>query len=64
MCCGNRKPINTQSGTLVPCPGGDKTFKPDAFVIAQKFGLDLCSITGTGLGGLVLRQDVDRALGR
>jgi len=36
----------------------------DAWVIARKFGLDPCSVTGTGRGGIVTRQDVDRALGR
>lgn len=62
-CCGDRKPL-PQDGPYVDCPDGRKMFAPDAYVIAQKFGLNMCGITGTGKDGKVLRQDVNRVLGR
>lgn len=63
MCCGGRRTPPAHE-PHVDCPDGRKDFRPDALLIAQKNNLDLCSITGTGKGGLVLRQDVERLLGR
>ncbi len=43
------------------CGGKVKTFAPDAWVILNKFGIDPCSVPGTGQDGLVTRMDAERA---
>ncbi len=63
MCCRN---VRAQAGhePHADCPDGRRNFKPDAWLVVERFGLDPCRITGTGRGGLVLRQDVERAMER
>ena len=59
MCCGGKvAPVREPN---IVCNGVAKFFAPGAWVIARKFGLDLCSIPGTGRKGLVTRYDVERA---
>lgn len=58
-CCGARPQPDPRQSPGLECDDGWKPFAPDAWIIAQKRGLPLCSITGTGKSGLVLRQDVE-----
>jgi len=65
MCCGGgRRRPEPGHEPHADCAGARKDFQADAWLIAVKNGLDLCSIHGSGAGGLVLRGDVERALGR
>lgn len=58
MCCGAKiAPVREPS---IVCDGEPRDFAPDAWVIAQKFGIDPCSIPGTGRNGLVTRWDVEK----
>ena len=65
MCCGGKggRAIAAHE-PHADCRDGRKDFNSVAYLIATKNGLDLCSIAGTGARGLVLREDVLRALGR
>ena len=61
-CCGGGpRPLNPAREPRVRCGDEWKTFAPVAWVIVEKFGIDPCSVTGTGKGGLVLRADAERA---
>ena len=66
MCCGGGPlKMPPRREPYVDCPdGATRTFAADAWLIAQKNGVVPCSLTGTGLEGLVTRRDVLRALGR
>ena len=59
MCCGGKVAPVPEPNII--CSGAPKFFASDAWVIAQKFGIDPCSIPGTGRNGLVTRWDVERA---
>jgi len=59
MCCGAKvAPVREPN---IVCDGVMRFFVPSAWVIARKFGLDPCSIPGTGRNGMVTRDDVERA---
>ena len=63
-CCGGTTATLKQPPRREPyvqCDGEFKTFAPDAWIIVRRKGLDPCSVTGTGLDGLVTRQDAERA---
>ena len=65
MCCGGgrRRPEPIREPN-VNCDGVIVPFMADAYLMATRRGLDLCSITPTGQGGkIVNRMDVLRALG-
>ena len=65
MCCGGgiRRPEPVREPN-VNCDGRIVVYMPDAYQMAVRRGLDLCSIAPTGQGGkLVNRMDVLRALG-
>lgn len=62
-CCGGGKAVPA-GDPVVYCGGVRVEFKGDAWIMVHKRGLDPCSVRGTGRDGLVLRQDVLRALGR
>jgi len=65
MCCGGGSGSTLKSPPkrepYVVCGGADKVFAPDAYVIVVKFGIDPCSVPGTGLDGIVTRMDAERA---
>ena len=62
------------SGAVAPAParvtaagppgGGRVQVSPLAKALAQKLGVDLATVAGTGPGGLVTKQDVERAAER
>ena len=61
-CCGGgTRPLVGRREPNVLCGGTYKIFAADAWVIVTKFGIDPCSVAGTGADGLVLRQDAERA---
>ena len=62
-CCGKGGAVPV-GDPVVDCSGERREFKGDAWIMVHKHGLDPCSVRGTGFNGLVLRQDVLRALGR
>jgi len=66
MCCGGTSAKLKSPPAREPyvnCGGTVKTYAPDAWVIVQKFGINPCSVAGTGMDGLVTRQDAERAKG-
>ena len=61
-CCGGgtRKLVPRREPN-VRCGEEFRIFKADAWLLVNRYGLDPCSVTGTGRDGLVLRGDVERA---
>jgi pimeloyl-ACP methyl ester carboxylesterase len=53
---GTRSPVRAPVG-----PGGRVNASPAARRLAQELGVDLSTITGTGPGGMIGREDVQRA---
>jgi pyruvate dehydrogenase E2 component (dihydrolipoamide acetyltransferase) len=53
---GTRAPVRAPVG-----PGGRVNASPAARRLAQELGVDLATITGTGPGGMIGREDVQRA---
>lgn len=62
-CCGGGR-VPPAGDPVAICGDERREFKGDAWIMVHKHGLDPCSVQGTGFEGLVLRQDVLRALGR
>jgi len=64
-CCGGASQVlksPPRREPYVDCPDGtSREFNSVAWIIINKKGIDPCSVTGTGSGGLVTRQDAERA---
>lgn len=61
---GTRTPSPTTSGAATRAPtstGGRVNASPAARRLAQELGVDISSLVGTGLGGMIGREDVLRA---
>ena len=64
-CCGGGPGNQAVREPNAVCDGRIVVFMADAYLMATRRGLDLCSIRPTGRGGsIVNRMDVLRAMGQ
>jgi pyruvate dehydrogenase E2 component (dihydrolipoamide acetyltransferase) len=58
------QPIRPAAPALAVAPGGGARASPAARRLAEQRGIDLSSVTGSGPGGAITYDDVERAVGK